>query len=197
MTLPFVMPDREPFKLPDVRRPEQMPSLPEWIELRANALRTANQRNPTSGKYENMPTLPASLILTDAEKREVQQHVDDLMKLLAYTPRNEPQAEADVLAMVTEFTATFTPGNQSEMTIEARGKAVMDAVEDLPAFAVSASFRKHHRNEWPRDKYGERYLYRFFPPPADIREVATSEMKRVEVRSKLLQQIIRAVPPVE
>src|SRR5687767_11229570 len=109
MTLPFVTPDREPFKLPDVRRPEQMPCLPAWVELRVGALQIASQRNPTRGKYENIPTLPASLILTDAEKREVQQHVDDLMKLLAYTPRNDPQAEADVLAVVTEFTATFGP----------------------------------------------------------------------------------------
>lgn len=58
-----------------------MPSLPAWIASRVGALQTVNQRNPNSGKWKDMWTLPVSLILTETERREVQQHVDELRSL--------------------------------------------------------------------------------------------------------------------
>src|SRR4051812_35062093 len=197
MTLPSVTPSRESFKLPDVRRPELMPSLPAWIASRVGALQTVNQRNPNSGKWEDMWTLPVSLILTETERREVQQHVDELRSLSKITPSNDAQAEVKMLAVLTEFMATFSTATQSELIVEARGKALMDGVDNLPVWAVEAAIRRFHRNDWPRDKQGQRYAYRWCPPPADVREVAYSEMLRVEARARALDKIIQAVPPIE
>ena len=64
MALPAIAgPIQEPIQLPDVRRLEQMPSLPAWVASRIASIKIEMQPDRTTGKWRADPTLPVDLDL--------------------------------------------------------------------------------------------------------------------------------------
>ncbi|HEY2757791.1 MAG TPA: hypothetical protein VGJ01_18845 [Pseudolabrys sp.] len=57
---PAVVGQVEQLQLPDVRRPERMPSWPEWVVSHIASLQIEVQPNPKTGKWRPVPTLPAN-----------------------------------------------------------------------------------------------------------------------------------------
>src|SRR6267378_3257776 len=107
-----IHPDR--FQLPDVRRPERMPSLPEWVASRIALLKDEVQPDQTR-KWRQVPTIPANLILKDAEREEIKRHVTALDLLCDDTPANNANAEAAVLVVVTKMMMVLPSMTQNEL----------------------------------------------------------------------------------
>lgn len=77
----------EPIQLPDVRRLDQTQSWPAWLASRVESMKDECQPALADGKYREIATLPASLILGPAERAEVERHICDLDALCKQTPR--------------------------------------------------------------------------------------------------------------
>ena len=181
----------EPLKLPDIRRPAQIPSLPEWVVLRLESLKE-NWQSDATGKGSLALTLPADLILSDTERAMVEQHIRSLGTLVEKTPANSADCEAETLIIVTKMLLAL-PGQKSTDTgNEAKGEAYLAALDDVPPWAVQEAVRK-----WYRGEHGGKFDYRWSPVPADLRSLARNEEFKVRGRMTVLERIARAVPLVE
>lgn len=176
----------EPLKLPDQRRPAQIPSLPGWVVLRLESLKD-NWQNGSMAL-----TLPTAMVLSEAEKSMVLRHVSDLGTLVEKTPANSADSEAETLVIVTKMLLAL-PGQRSTDTgNEAKGEAYLAALDDIPSWAVQEAVRK-----WYRGEHGSKYDYRWSPVPADLRSLARGEEFKIRGRMSLLERICKAVPLIE
>src|SRR6266852_9311074 len=92
----------EKLQLPDVRRLDRMPFLPAWVASRVESMKDVSQAT-ASGRHEMVPTLPANLTLTLAERAEIDRHIGDLEALCAQTPIAAPEWEGATLITVTKL----------------------------------------------------------------------------------------------
>lgn len=194
LTLAPSHPDR--LQLPDVRRPEQMQSLPVWVGSRIASLRDDMQRDQT-GKWRPVTTIPKSSMLMVAEREEIEQHAAALDRLCDDTPTKSTSAEAAMLVVVTKMMMVLPTTTQNEQSAEARGEAFMYALDDIPVWSVQAAIRKLHRSDWGTDEHGRRYDYHWCPAPAELRRIAFAEMWRIKGRSQALLRLLRADPRIE
>ena len=176
----------EPLKLPDRRRPAQIPSLPEWVVSRLESLKD----NWQNGKMTL--TLPAAMILSDIESVMVRRHIADLGSLVVSTPQTSADAEAETLVIVTKMLLAL-PGQRSTDTgNEAKGEAYLAALDDVPPWAVQEAVRK-----WYRGEHGSKFDYRWSPVPADLRSLARNEEFKVRGRMTVLERIVKAEALIE
>lgn len=187
----------EQLQLPDVRRPERMPSLPAWVASRIDSLRTETQPDPKTDKWRRVPTLPANSILTAAEREELERHAKQLDGLCQRTPANDPHAEQDTLVAVTKMMLVLPSMTQSELSAEVRGEAFMVALDDLPTWAVQAAIRRWYRREGGKNDKGEPYDYHWCPAPGELRCIALAAMRWVNERATTIETLLRAEPRIE
>src|ERR1041385_2953770 len=184
MTLP--VPAAEPpqrLLLPDVRRLDQMPSLPAWVASRIASLESEVQPDPTSRKWRKVSTLPAKMALTMAERNELASHASDLRALCDRTPITDPDAMQETLRAVTQMMLVLPSTTQTELSAEVRGEAFIDAVDDLPPWAVRAAIRRWNRGDCGLNQQGKAYDYHWCPAPAELRRIAWAQMFRVRSRA--------------
>jgi hypothetical protein len=93
----------EPIQLPDVRRLDQTQSWPAWLASRVESMKDECQPALADGKYREIATLPASLILGPAERAEVERHICDLDALCKQTPIDGAEWEAATLILLTKL----------------------------------------------------------------------------------------------
>lgn len=104
----------------------------------------------------------------------IERHMEALGAVLTMTPEANPRhAEATMIA-VSKMLLVLPSKESGELGAEAKGEAFMDALEDLPFWAVQAAMRKWHRGE-----YGSKHDYRWQPAPATLRECARLETFQV------------------
>jgi hypothetical protein len=187
----------ERIPLPDLRRPERTPSLPGWVASRIASLKNETQPHPTTGEYRETPTLPASLILGQAEREEINRHLAELENCYGPTPADDPQAEEATLVVVTKMMLVLPTMTQNEASAEARGEAFMAVLDDLPTWTVAAAVRRWYRGDAGRNERGEPYDCHWCPAPAELRSIATMELWRVKGRAKMLGDLLRAEPLIE
>ena len=72
----------------------------------------------------------------------------------------------------------------------------LDAIEDLPAWAVREAIRKWNRAESPKLD-GKPHAYDFRPSPPVLRRLAAHELANVRVRMIDLQKLCEAEPLIE
>ncbi len=77
---------------------------------------------------------------------------------------------------------------------EARLDAFMEALDDVPHWAVAIAIRKWHRGECGLSEHGKRYDYHWAPELADLRRLARIEACDVRARIEFLDRLLRAVP---
>lgn len=176
----------EPLALPDHRRPAQMPSLPEWVVSRLESLKD-NWQNGSKAL-----TLPEKMTLTEPQKQMVSEHIAALGSLVARTPSNSADCEAETLVIVTKMLLALPSQRSTETGNEAKGEAYLAALDDVPPWAVQEAVRK-----WYRGEHGAKYDYRWSPVPADLRALARAEEYRIRGRMTVLERITNAVPLVE
>jgi len=196
LPVPLALAPPDDLQLPDVRRPERMPSLPEWAASRIASLSDAIQRDQT-GRWRQVPTIPASLILKAAEREAVDQHVTALDHLCGQTPENSSKFEAAMLIVLTNMMMVVPSMTQNELSAEARGEAFMAALDDIPVWSVQAAIRRWYRGDCGNDERGRRYDYHWSPAPAELRRIAFAEMWHVKSRSQSLRRLLSAVPRIE
>jgi hypothetical protein len=125
----------EPIPLPDVRYLDRMSSLPAWVASRVGSMRDEDQRSAVDGKYRSLPTLPANLILSQAERAEIERYVAGLEALCAQTPANSEECEGAMLIIVTKLMLALPAAQQNEAAAEAAGEAFQMALDDVPTWA--------------------------------------------------------------
>jgi hypothetical protein len=187
----------ERLMLPDVRRLDRMPSLPAWVALRVRSMNDEWQKSSTDGKYRMTPTLPANLILNQAERLEIERHVSELDELCAQTPTNGANWEGATLVLVTELMLTLPSSQQNEAGVEATGKAFQAALDDVPTWAVAVGIRRWHRCECGENERGQPYDYHWRPAPAELRRIALVAIREVKERAHILRKLLVAEPLVE
>lgn len=182
----------EPLRLPDQRRPAQIPSLPEWVVSRLETLKENWQSDPVTGKGSQVLTLPMNLCLTDTERAMVLRHISDLGTLVEKTPANDADSEGATLVIVTKMLLALPGQKSSDTGNEAKGEAYLAALDDVPPWAVQEAVRK-----WYRGEHGSKHDYRWSPVPADLRSLARNEEFKVRGRMTVLERICKAVPLIE
>jgi hypothetical protein len=177
--------------LPDVRRVGKLCSLPQWVEERLGALKSEPQPDAT-GKHRMVPVLPMALILGRDHKSLIEHHVSALERTLAMTPTENPKCAEVTMIAVSKMGMVLAGRESGEYAAEARGEAYMDALDDVPSWAVQEAIRKWHRAE-----YGPKHDYKWQPVPATLRELAQIEVYRVRSTLRRLGELMSAVPLVE
>jgi hypothetical protein len=180
-------------QLPDIRRPERMPSLPEWVGSRIASLRDEIQPD-RAGKWRQVPTIHNSLILKAVEREAIEDHVTALDRLCDETAANSAAAEAAMLVVVTTMMLVLPTTAQNELSAEARGEAFMAALDDIPVWSVQAAIRRWYRGDCGKDERGRPYDYHWCPAPAELRRIAFIEMWRIKGRSQALLRLLNAAP---
>jgi hypothetical protein len=186
-----------PIPLPDVRRLDQMPSLPAWVASRVASMKDECQPALADGKYRVVPTLPASLILSPTERAEVERHIGELDALCKQTPINGDEWEAATLIVLTKLMLALPSSQQNEAGAEAAGEAFQAALDDLPTWSVAAAVRRWYRGDCGENERGQPYDYHWRPSPAELRRIALVEKWRVEARARTLRKLLAAEPLID
>lgn len=182
----------EPIQPPDVQRPVRLTRLPQWVEARLTALRREPQPDPKTGSHREVPVLPKSLILGKEQKMLVEQHIAALDCVMRMTPEVAPEYAEQTTVAVSKMTMVLAGKEAGEFASEAKGEAFMDALEDVPSWAVQEALRKWHRGE-----YGAKHDYRWQPAPATLRDLALTEVYRVKGVRRRLNELALAEPLLE
>jgi hypothetical protein len=136
-------------------------------------------------------------MLKAAEREVLERHVAELRALGARTPANDAEAEQETLRAITKMMLVYPSAIQNELSAEARGEAFMDAVEDLPPWAVHAAIRRWRRGDAGKRENGQPYDYHWAPAPAELRRVAWLQMHRINGRAETIETLLRAEPLIE
>ena len=187
----------ERITLPDVRRLDRMPSLPAWVASRVGSMTDERQRSMADGKYRTLPTLPANLILNEAERAEIERHARDLDALCAQTPADGDEWEGATLIIITKLMLALPSSQQNEAGAEATGEAFQAALDDVPTWAVAAAVRRWYRGDCGENERGQPYDYHWRPAPAELRSVALVEKWRVRQRAETFRKLLAAEPLIE
>jgi hypothetical protein len=187
----------ETILLPDVHRPDQMPSLPEWVVLRVEWMKDETQPSSVDGKYRTVTTLPKTLMLNDDQLVEVKRYIAASDSLCAQTPTNEDKWEIATLSIVTQMMLALPSSQQNDVGAEASGEAFQAALDDVPHWAVAAAMRRWYRGECRLNERGQPYDYRWRPAPAELRRIALREMWPLKELAASLRRLLAAEPLVE
>lgn len=136
--------------------------------------------------------LPKSMILGKEQKMLIEQHIAALDHILEMTPeRGAAYGEATTIT-VSKMTMVLAGREAGELAAEAKGEAFIDALEDVPSWAVQEAMRKWHRFE-----YGPKHDYKWQPAPATLRELAMLEVYRAMMVRRRLNDALIAEPLIE
>lgn len=183
----------EPLRLPDLARPDRMPSLPAWVGSRLELLNEAHQ-NDGSGTHRRMMTLPADAMLGSSEREQLEAYTATMTQVLDRTPENSADAEAETLVLVTKLMLALPGQKAGEAGAEATGEAYQIALEDMPPWAVKAAIREWYRGNAIVLDPKQPHDYRWRPSPPTLRKLSFYEMMRVMGRVRKLKQLLSAVP---
>lgn len=184
----------EPIPL-DLRRPTRTQSLPGWLAARKGAL--AVNLQPVEGRYQDVPTLPAGMMLSEGHRTEIQKHLASLGSLLLQTPANGVEFEKATFAAIAKMLLVKPAAKTTEAAAEHRQDVFMDVLEDVPCWAVDAAIRLWHRGDCGKDERGKPFNYDFAPEPHTLRKLALKEVYLLRQRMDELEPILKAIPYVD
>lgn len=182
--------------MPDLRKPTGMPSLPVWLATQRAALAPNLQLVTLEGveKFEDVTTLPTPLMPNTAQRQAIERHCLALKATLEETPENGDEWATETMTVVTKMQLVLSSMKASELAGEAKAEAYMDALEDLPSWAVVAVRRRWNRGQCGNDEHGKPYEYKWMPDPATMRRLVVSETFRVRNQISELDQVLLAKP---
>jgi len=180
--------------------PARLPSLPGWLQQRSAALGSATQPDST-GKHRQMTTLPKDLILSSSERAEVERHIAELEQ---YVGLDQPiviretamSNDAAIGVMVAGLLIKGGGQKLDKASADSLTEDYLDALEDLPAWAVREALRKWNRAESP-PLDGKRHDFNWKPTPPTLRRLAQHELVGVKARILNLRKLCDAVPLIE
>lgn len=181
---------RQPVSLPsvDVRDPSSMLCLPEWLAQQLGGVSDRGQGrvifDRTSGEPPRIvPTIPASLMPTGAQRQAIATRIDEL------EDAQRPGPVERTVAIIGEIIAEHATGRMDEMVAGVKTDAFLDALEDLPAWAIREAVRRWRRGEVdgvdPQD-------FKFAPKPQQLRRAAMLMVNVARGQAVRLQRILDA-----
>lgn len=180
----------EQIRLPDPRRPEAIPSLPVWLERSSAAAKPELQLTQDASTFEEVLTLPASMMPSQAQRQAIGQHIDSLRSYLLQRPTDSEEAETKIAAAVTNLLLVLPSSRKSDMGSEARADVYLDVLDDLNWWAVKGACRRWLRHDCGKDERGQEHDYRWCPDPGTLRNIAMGEEARVRHRVDMLQKVL-------
>lgn len=184
----------EAISLPDVQRLDRMPSSPAWLASRVALMKDEQQRSTGDGKYRMVPTLPANLTLSQAQRAEVERYVAELQSLCDQTPANADHWKRNTLKAVTELMLVLPSPQQNDVGSEVTGEAFLVALDDVPYWAADAAIRRLHRHECGLNERGQPYDYHWRPAPAELRRIALDAMRPFNLHVATMRKLLAAEP---
>lgn len=147
-----------------------------------------------------MAVLPKTMILNSSERRLVEQHVAVLSRFLdleePFEMREKMMSNDNAIGVMIAALLVKKGSRMDAAISEALSEDYLDALEDMPAWAVREAVRKWNRSESPQlDKKPHDFNWR--PEPPTLRRLAQLERWGVEGRIVQLKRILNAVERVE
>lgn len=124
---------------------------------------------------------------TGAQRRAIAQRVTDLRRL------SEPGPVAATISTLGELIQEYAPSRLDAETVSIKAEAYLDAVEDLPAWAVREAVRRWRRG----DVSGDLQDLNFAPRPARLRRIASTIALAASGQALRLQRVLDAEPEEE
>jgi len=184
----------EAISRPDVRRLDRMQSFPAWLASRVALMKDEQQRSTVDGKYRTIPTLPANLTLSQAQRAEVERYVAASESLRDQTPANADRWKKNVFSAVTKLMLVLPAPQQDDVGSEVTGEAFLVALDDVPYWAVDAAIRKFYRHECGLNGRGQPFDYHWRPAPAELRRIALDAMEPFNLQIATLRKLLAAEP---
>src|SRR5579872_4347663 len=92
----------KPLILPDTRRLDRIPSLPQWVVSLNNLMKDEEQRSTKDGNYRIIPTLPADAIPNPEQRAILERYVADVEHLCGQTPEAAVEYEKETFAILVD-----------------------------------------------------------------------------------------------
>lgn len=122
----------------------------------------------------------------------IEQHMTDLDAMVAMTPESDARHGEATMIAVSKMLLVLPSRESGDLGGEAKGEAFMDALEDVPFWAVQEAMRKWHRAE-----HGPKHDYKWQPAPATLRDLAMVETYKAMGIRRRLGELVNAEAQVE
>ena len=186
--------------IPAPTNPARLPSLPAWLQQRNAALRTEVQSD-SSGRYREMLVLPEAMMLSSSERAEVQRHIVELGRFNTLDQfiaiRDATMTNEQALGVMIAGLLLKTGQKLDQATSDALTEDYLDALEDVPAWAVREALRRWNRAESVQLDRSRPHDFNWAPKPPVLRRLAQHELSNLRAKIQLLQRLLEAVPLVE
>jgi len=140
------------------------------------------------------------MMLTSSEQTAVRQHIADLERFTRLDQQIELRGASlsnDQAHGVMIASLLLKGGAKlDQQSSDAFTEDYLDAIEDMPAWAVREAIRKWNRAESPKLD-GKPHAYDFRPSPPTLRRLAQHELAGVRGRMIELQKLCEAEPLIE
>lgn len=111
-----------------------------------------------------------------------------LMSFMRRVPVNDDQSMKATGLILMKMIQSLSGNKLTDAAAGSLVESYIDAVEDLPSWAVAAAIKR-----WNRGECGERD-YRWRPAPAELRGIAREEAWKVEGRARMLMNLATSLP---
>jgi len=122
----------------------------------------------------------------------IEQHVAAIDLIFQMTPENGAEYAEETTIAVSKMTMVLAGRESGDFASEAKGEAFIDALEDVPSWAVQEAMRK-----WYRGECGAGHDYKWQPAPATLRDLAMIEVYRAKSIRRRLADLAAAEPLIE
>jgi hypothetical protein len=153
------------------------PDLRRWRGMTLGSVRWPGERER---KY-----LPAGSTLTADERKRIAAKVAELKALAGFPGEHRAEKGAIVARLLMAYPLG---GAATEESGAARAGAYLDALDDVPSWAIGEATRR-----WNRGEAGEGMNYSFAPAPAILRKLALRELEPITIAIADLEALAGAV----
>ena len=185
-------------RIAPINNPARLESLPAWLQLQTDAL--AREAYPdTPGK--TLPVLPANLIPNSSERAMIERHIATLQRVLGLGEkivlREQTLTNSQALGVL--IAGLLIKGSGAKLdkaSSDALTEDYLDALEDVPAWAIREALRKWNRGE-SRPTGSKAHDFGWRPMPPTLRALALAELVPIRLRIMQLEQVLEASPRIE
>lgn len=159
--------------------------LPGWLEHSVSNLEAGSREviRPDGVKARMpWPTIRQSLAPNDQARAAIKKRLTELQNW--QQRQNIDESMAQVAKLLISFPVQSAASG--ERAAEIRASAYIDALEDLPTWAIAGACR-----EWLRGEAGQ-HNYNFAPAPPVLRTLAVNVKRRADVQIKKLSRLLDA-----
>lgn len=141
-------------------------------------------------QWPGQPTktyLPAGSTLSTEDRAQAEQVLEQLR---AREQANDaPETRKQRLAIVAKMLLAYPVAGASTEAGRARAEAYLDALDDVPPWAISEAVKR-----WHRGQCGDNHDYRWAPAPAVLRLVSLEQLVPVRAAADHIAGLLAAVP---